>query len=139
MALDDATAGFLAQPAESGAKPLHEMTPEEARSLGGMLRELYGPGPELPRVSDEQVSTSGGSSFGVRVLVPNDSPRAVIVYYHGGGWVIGAIDEFDTLGRRLAERTGAAAARRGGQRRRQPLGDHGAAGGRHLSTQASPA
>ena len=34
----------------------------------------------------------------------------MIVYYHGGGWVIGALDEFDTLGRQLAVRTGAAVA-----------------------------
>ncbi|WP_214366513.1 alpha/beta hydrolase [Pseudonocardia sp. H11422] len=108
MALDEATTGFLRQMAESGAKPLHEMTPEEARGLGVMLRDLYGAGPDLDRVYEDAVPTPDGSSFGVRILIPNDSPRAVIVYYHGGGWVIGAIDEFDTLGRLLAERTGAA-------------------------------
>lgn len=108
MALDEATTAFLNEMAQSGMKPLHEMTPAEARGLGGMLCEMYGPGPDLPRVSDETVATSDGSSFGVRVLVPDDQPRAVIVYYHGGGWVIGALDEFDTLGRQLAQRTAAA-------------------------------
>ena len=29
----------------------------------------------------------------------------MIVYYHGGGWVIGTIDESDTVARKLAERT----------------------------------
>jgi acetyl esterase len=28
------------------------------------------------------------------------------VYYHGGGWVIGGLDDFDKLGRLLAQRTG---------------------------------
>ena len=32
----------------------------------------------------------------------------MIVYYHGGGWVLGALDQFDALARRLAERTGCA-------------------------------
>ena len=32
----------------------------------------------------------------------------MIVYYHGGGWVVGSIDESDTLGRKLAERTSCA-------------------------------
>ncbi len=32
----------------------------------------------------------------------------MLIYYHGGGWVIGAIDEFDTLARKLAARTGCA-------------------------------
>lgn len=107
MALDDATAGFLTQMAESGAKPLHEMTPDEARGLGGMLRDLYGPGPAVASVRDEQVANPDGSSFGIRVLVPEGTPRAVIVYYHGGGWVIGNIEESDTLGRQLANRTNA--------------------------------
>lgn len=105
MALDEATSAFLAELAESGAKPLHVMTPEEARQLTAALGELFGPGPEMRRIEDHTVA-SGDESFPIRVLVPNDSPRAVIVYYHGGGWVIGALDEFDTLGRQLAERTG---------------------------------
>ncbi len=108
MALDEATTGLLSQMAASGLKPLHEMTPQEARGLGVLLRDMYGPGPEILRVSNEDVPTPDGSSVAVRVLIPNDHPRAVIVYYHGGGWVIGALDEFDTLGRQLALRTGAA-------------------------------
>jgi acetyl esterase len=107
MALDEATAAFLAQMAESGMKPIHEMTPEEARDLGGVLRDLYGPGPEVARVSDESIALPDGSSIAARVLVPSESPSAILVYLHGGGWVIGAIPEFDTLGRELANRTGA--------------------------------
>lgn len=106
MALDDATAGFLAQMAESGMKPLHEMTAEEARGLGGALRDMYGPGPDVARVVDEAVPVAGGS-VPVRILAP-ENPRAVIVYYHGGGWVIGSLDETDTLARKMVERTGAA-------------------------------
>jgi acetyl esterase len=36
------------------------------------------------------------------VLRPEGDPQAVIVYLHGGGWVLGDIDGFDTLGRILA-------------------------------------
>lgn len=107
MALDAATAAFLSEMAESGTKPLHEMTPEEARGLMASLGEMYGPGPEMARVNDASVTTEDGS-FPVRVLVPSGSPHAVIVYYHGGGWVIGDIPGFDTLGRMLAQRTGCA-------------------------------
>ncbi len=98
MAVDAATSTLLGQMAESGAKPLHEMTPEEARGFGGVLREMYGPGPEVGSVEDRTdpgrrtaTSRSASSRRPAR-------PRAVIVYYHGGGWVIGALDEFDTLG-----------------------------------------
>ena len=40
--------------------------------------------------------------------MPAGQPRGVIVYYHGGGWVIGGLDDFDKLGRLLAQRTGCA-------------------------------
>jgi acetyl esterase/lipase len=108
VALDDATAALMAQMAESGMKPLHEMTPEEARGFGALLREMYGSGPDVASVVDESVPVDGGT-IPVRVLAPAD-PRALIVYLHGGGWVIGAIDEFDTLARQLVARTGAAVA-----------------------------
>lgn len=107
MALDDASAGFLTQMAASGMKPFHEMTPDEARGLGALLRDMYGAGPEVHAVTDETVPTGDGSSVTVRILAP-ENPRAVIVYYHGGGWVIGSIAESDALGRQLVDRTGAA-------------------------------
>ncbi|MDQ6674977.1 MAG: alpha/beta hydrolase [Chloroflexota bacterium] len=105
MVLDEATSALLAEMAASGMKPLHEMTPMEARGLGPMLRDMYGAGPEMARVEDFEVRAADGASLTVRMLVPGDHPRAVIVYYHGGGWVIGALDEFETLGRQLAQRT----------------------------------
>ncbi|MCK2215558.1 alpha/beta hydrolase [Actinomadura sp. ATCC 31491] len=106
MALDEATTQFLLQMGESGVKPLHEMTPEEARLTFSALRDLYGTGPEMVRVEEAVVKGEDGGSFGARVLVPSETPRGVIVYYHGGGWVIGGLDEFDTLARQLAARTG---------------------------------
>jgi acetyl esterase len=105
MALDEATTAFLAQMAAGGMRPLHEMTPEEARGLTGELQELYGAGPAMHDVRDETIPVAGGEIL-ARVLTPIDTPRGVLVYFHGGGWVIGAVPEFDSLGRILAQRTG---------------------------------
>jgi len=102
MAIDEATAGFLSQLAESGAKPLHEMTPEEARGFTAALRDLFGPGPQVRKAYDQQVATPDGGQITVRVLVPEGEIRALVVYYHGGGWVIGNIEESDHLTRKLA-------------------------------------
>jgi hypothetical protein len=33
------------------------------------------------------------------------TPRRGIVYFHGGGWVMGDLDEFDTLSRKLVDAT----------------------------------
>lgn len=107
MALDIATKTLLDQFAAGGGKPLHEMTPQEARALGEGFAALAGPGPAMRRVEEHQIKRPDGA-VPVRVLVPPQAVRGVIVYYHGGGWVIGALNEFDSLGRKLAERTSCA-------------------------------
>jgi acetyl esterase/lipase len=106
MALDDATAEFLRQMSAPDSKPIHEMSPAQARELGGLLREMYGPGPDVGAVR-ELVAPGPGGDIPVRVLSPEHPPRAVIVYFHGGGWVMGSLDEFDTLARKLVNATGA--------------------------------
>ncbi|MFB4280539.1 MULTISPECIES: alpha/beta hydrolase [unclassified Nonomuraea] len=108
MSLDHATTRFLQEMAAAGGAPLHESTPEEARTVSAALSEMYGKGPDVERVEEVTIPAEDGASFPARVLVPSESPRGVIVYYHGGGWVLGTIDEFDTLGRELAARTGCA-------------------------------
>jgi acetyl esterase len=108
MPLNDALTAFLTEMAEQGVKPIHESTPEEVRALTAGLSELYGTGPEMARVEDTTIPVDDGR-IAARILVPTDAPRGVFVYYHGGGWVIGGnLDEFDTLARKLAARTGCA-------------------------------
>jgi acetyl esterase len=107
MAVDYATKAMLEQFAGAGGKALHELTVEEARDLGKAFAAMAGPAPTMGRVVDHQVPVAGGA-IPVRVLVPPQGARGVIVYLHGGGWVIGAIDEFETMARKLAERTSCA-------------------------------
>lgn len=104
MALDEATALLLKQMAEARPTPLHEMTPRQAREFLDSMRPQYGDGPVMASVEDHPVPVSGGT-ITARVLDPTGSPEGVIVYYHGGGWVIGSIDASDQLGRRLAAQT----------------------------------
>jgi acetyl esterase len=108
MAIDEATAGLLTQLAEAGGPPLHELTPQEAREVSVALSAASGPGPEVARAYDELIGTPDGGRFRVRVLVPAGEVRALVVYYHGGGWVIGDIDTYDHLARVLANRLHAA-------------------------------
>ncbi len=106
MALDKATADFLAQMAESGAAPMHTLAPHEARENAAAMKDLSGPGPQLHEVRDAAAVAEDGAEVALRVLRPAERTRGVLVYLHGGGWVIGSIDQFDTLGRVLAQRTG---------------------------------
>ncbi|MBM9466429.1 alpha/beta hydrolase [Nakamurella leprariae] len=105
MALDEATTALLAQMAALGGQPLHQMQPAEARAMP----VPPGPaGPEMVRVEQDTLPTADGSSFRVRTLVPTESPAGIFVYIHGGGWVLGDIDRYDTVGRRLAAGTNCA-------------------------------
>lgn len=104
MALDSHSTAFLESLAASGARPFHQMRVEEARQFMGSLRDLIGPGPTMASVRNEFLPCDTGS-FRVRVLTPSAAPRGIIVYCHGGGWALMSVDDYDTLGRRLAVAT----------------------------------
>jgi len=86
MALHPQAKAFLAGMEASGAPPLYELTPEEARAATGMITELIGAGPEIANVEDFTIPTSAGE-IGARRYVPDDA-AATILWIHGGGWVI---------------------------------------------------
>jgi acetyl esterase len=104
MALDEATAALLEQLAAAGAPALDELTPQESRERMASMRGQAPPGPEMASVRNTRVPVPGGE-VPLRVLTPPGQARGVIVYYHGGGWVIGSIEDYDAFGRRLAQRT----------------------------------
>lgn len=108
MKLDIATTALLSQMAASEAPPMHELSPEEARLIGGQMAKGYPDGPAMVSVKDVEIPARDGAKIRARVLKPSESPRGLLVFYHGGGWVLSNIDEYDTLGRQLAKRTGCA-------------------------------
>ena len=74
LALDVETEQLLKGLASSGAKPIAEMTVEEARGLTGQLADLYGSGPEMAKVEDGTIPASGGF-VSVPVLTPSADPK----------------------------------------------------------------
>jgi len=104
MALDEATARVVAAARAAGMPPTHTLDPVAARTMVGN----YGPGPTVRRSSDHVLISADGASFGVRLLVPVTDPTRIVVYFHGGGWVKGSMEQADALGRVLADRTGSA-------------------------------
>ncbi len=106
MKLDIATTALLSQMAAAGAPPMHELSPEEARFVGGQMANAYPAGPDMFSAEEIDIPAQDGAKVRARALKPSENPRGVLVYYHGGGWVLGDIDQYDTLGRQLAERTG---------------------------------
>lgn len=105
MALDDATTALLTELAKQAGPPIHELSPVQARAVGGALAGLSGAGPDLHAVRDDTIAADDGYRIPVRVLSPSEDTHGVIVYFHGGGWVIGSVADYDTLARKLALET----------------------------------
>jgi acetyl esterase len=79
----------------------------ELRELSRRERALYAQPPELPDVRDLELQ-GPASRLPARVYTPPGAPPfGTIVFFHGGGWVVGDIDGSDVDCRCLCVDTGA--------------------------------
>lgn len=107
MPLDPQAAALLQQLEELGGPALHELTPAEARKAMAAMVEVRGNPEPVAEIRDEAVPGPGGE-IPVRVYTPQgEGPFPALVYYHGGGWVIGDRDMVEPACTRLANRAGA--------------------------------
>ncbi|MGE3992069.1 alpha/beta hydrolase, partial [Pseudorhodoplanes sp.] len=56
---------------------------------------------------EDRIITRDGLSIPSRFYIPA-APKGLLVYFHGGGWVLGELDDFDSLMRELVHRSGCA-------------------------------
>jgi acetyl esterase len=83
--------------------PAHEVPVEQARA--GHEQEtqvLAGPGEDVGAVEDVEIA-----GVPARVYTPLEPAGGTVAYFHGGGWVVGSIDSFDTACRALTNASGA--------------------------------
>ncbi len=109
MALDPQVRKVLDDLAALGNPELDEVTPAEARELADAgFPAMSGPGAQDVTTTDRTVPGPAGE-IPVRVYTPvaGDAPRPVVVFFHGGGWVIGNIGTHDATVRDLTSDTGA--------------------------------
>ncbi len=106
MPLDTQARALLDQMAAAGAPPFESLTPEQAREMIMQMRELAGPPEPVARVEDRVAATAAGP-IPVRIYTPEAAgPLPMLVYFHGGGWVIGNLETVDAPCRALANRAG---------------------------------
>ena len=88
-----------------GGTPLHEMTPRDARAMA-LPPDLGGPEQPLHGVADRRVPGPAGE-IPVRVYTPvAGSGLPGLIYFRGGGFVIGSLDSSDRTCRDLAHLSG---------------------------------
>jgi acetyl esterase len=90
-----------------GRPALSAGSPEDARAMVAAARAVIGRGPAMAEVREIQIPTRAGS-VAARLYRPSDAPAGLLVYLHGGGWVVGALDDYDALARTLAAQSGCA-------------------------------
>ncbi|UOR10557.1 alpha/beta hydrolase [Halobacillus amylolyticus] len=102
MVLDPQVKVLLQQMEAAGAPPLESLPPVYARQAFQEL-EANSAEPQEPVAKAENRSIPGPSGdINVRAYTPEGAgPHPALVFYHGGGWVIGNLDTHDNVCRAL--------------------------------------
>ena len=107
MPLNPQVAGFLQQLADMGAQPFHSMTPVEARAaFSALSASLPRSTAKVASAKDRKIPGPGGD-IPVRIYTPEgQGPFPALMYFHGGGFVFGALDDYDHICRELSGNVG---------------------------------
>jgi acetyl esterase len=101
MPLDPQVQALLDQAAAAGRPPLRNQTVEESRAVMRSMIPAREPGPEVGRVDNRQIPGPDGD-IPLRVYRPEgEGPFPLLVWFHGGGWVLGDLDTTDSTCRSL--------------------------------------
>ncbi len=90
---------------QQGGPPIYSLSPDKAR---GVLSGLQASTPvqKLPAdVENRTISGSNSKDVSIRIVRPPNSsiePLPVVIFTHGGGWVLGGFDTHERLVREIA-------------------------------------
>lgn len=112
MAVDHEVQGLLDLLAEAGGASLSSATPEDARARFRMLTvDMRDPDSVIEVGEVRELLVDGGDGLqSARLYRPSADdgpPLPVLVFFHGGGFVIGDLDTHDNQARRLCRDLGA--------------------------------
>jgi acetyl esterase len=91
--------------AAAGGPPLWELSPDEGRAMVDATSRMIPAGPDLESVHDIVIPSQAGG-MPARVYSPSSSAPGLVLYFHGGGWVVGSLDGWDASVRGLAVASG---------------------------------
>jgi acetyl esterase len=106
MPLDPNVKMILDQLVAIEAPPIHTLSVADARASMDAMVAMMGQGEEVASVEDRTID-AGGQSLPVRIYRPEgvgDGPAPTLVFYHGGGFVLGGLTSHDRDCRALANR-----------------------------------
>lgn len=104
MPLHPQVIAYLDAQAAQNAPGWEALTPAQAREAFSARRTAFGVGPRVHRVDDRTIA----DGVGITLYTPTQTAATgapVVMYFHGGGWVLGDVETHDTLCRSLAVAT----------------------------------
>jgi acetyl esterase len=101
LPLDPQVVELLDQMAAAGEPPLNELTPAQVRERS-VARGMLGRYPDRRADTEDRRIPGPGGDISIRVYRPKPGELPVVVFFHGGGWVIGSIETHDSICQQLA-------------------------------------
>jgi acetyl esterase len=101
--LDAVNRSFIEAVTQAGGAPIYTLSPEAARNV--LSGAQSGPVAKLNAdIQDTSFPTGPLGSVNVRIVRPQgvSAPLPVVMYFHGGGWMLGGKDTHDRLIREIA-------------------------------------
>lgn len=75
---------------EGGRPDFAAIGPVAARAFGEAVNERLAPGPTMARTDKLRVAGYDGAELDATLLVPHGELKGLLVFFHGGGWVVGS-------------------------------------------------
>jgi acetyl esterase len=101
MEIDPQMQSILQEIVSAGLPSFADMSPGEARLLPQPVREIE------PVAEVENIEAAGPSGpIPLRIYRASEERSPAVVFFHGGGWVLGSIDSYEAFCTRLCNRTG---------------------------------
>jgi acetyl esterase len=110
--LEQNTRTFLNNLQQKGGPPIYTLSPDDARTVLSRLQASI-PVKQLPAIIENRIIPGGHDAKDVSITIvrPPESINEtlpVIMFFHGGGWVLGGFDTHERLVRELANNANAA-------------------------------
>ncbi|MFD0050389.1 alpha/beta hydrolase [Actinomycetes bacterium NPDC127524] len=97
---------FLDKMKEIPQMPLDKVSPEDYRKRENRGLDFQQPKEQVHDVEDKLLSLDG-RDLPIRIYTPEGlAPYPALVFFHGGGWVIGSLESHDSICRTLANTSG---------------------------------
>jgi acetyl esterase/lipase len=102
--LEPTTRSFVEKINKLGGTPIYKLSPEEARKVLSNLQATTETAKLPADIEDLNLPVGPNGQVSIRIIRPkgNKENLPIVMYFHGGGWVLGNKDTHDRLVREIA-------------------------------------